>query len=166
MTTTVFTIGHSRHSIERFTSLLLGHAIEQIVDVRSHPSSRWAPHFGRTELSARGVDYVFLGDPLGGRPDDRTFYREDGTVDYALRAMAPDFQEGIRQLVALARGRRTAIMCAEEDPACCHRRLLVAPALARLGAVVVHVRGDGRLEPEPRVTAVAATQLDLFGGRS
>jgi len=166
MTGTIFTIGHSRHTADHFLALLRAHAIEHLVDVRSQPRSKWAPHFDAAALAlllhARGVNYVSLGKQLGGRPEDRAYYREDGTVDYACRATAPDFAEGISQLGALAQGRRTVILCAEEDPACCHRRLLVAPALARAGAAVVHVRGDGRLEPEPDHES-AATQLDLFG---
>jgi uncharacterized protein (DUF488 family) len=169
MIITVFTIGHSRHTAEQFVALLRAHAIEQLVDVRSRPHSKWAPHFDKAELSRRlgdqRVEYVFLGRQLGGRPDSREFYRQDGTVDYARRALAPDFVEGISLLVAITQCRRTVILCAEEDPVRCHRRLLVAPALARSGAAVVHVRGDGRLEPEP-APASAATQLDLFGERA
>ena len=163
---TVFTIGHSRHTAEQFVALLRAHAIEQLVDVRSQPHSKWAPHFDKAALARclgdHHVEYVFLGRQLGGRPEDRAFYREDGTVDYGLRATAPDFVEGISRLVALAQCRRTVVLCAEEDPTSCHRRLLVTPALARSGAAVVHVRGDGRLEPELD-PAPAATQLDLFG---
>jgi len=162
--TTIFTVGHSRHMAEHFETLLGSVAVELLVDVRSQPVSKWAPHFGRVELAqtlaALSVDYVFLGDRLGGRPGDRAFYREDGTVDYALRAAAPDFVAGIERLAALSRDRRTAILCAEEDPARCHRRLLVAPALMRLGVAVVHVRGDGRLEPETQMATLQ--QLDLF----
>lgn len=162
----MFTIGHSRHTAEHFAGLLRTHAIERVVDVRSQPYSMWATHFDRDPLvqalEGIAVDYVFLGRQLGGRPADRAFYRVDGTVDYALRAAAPDFEAGILQLVMLARDRRTTILCAEEDPTRCHRRMLVAPALARVGVAVVHVRGDGRLEPEPD-RASAATQLDLFG---
>lgn len=163
---TLFTLGHSRHTADQFVALLHAHAIEQLVDVRSQPYSKWAPHFDAAALArlldARGVNYVFLGRQLGGRPDSREFYRQDGTVDYARRASAPDFADGISQLIALAQCWRTVILCAEEDPSRCHRRLLVGPALARSGAAVVHVRGDGRLEPEPDPLAVA-TQLDLFG---
>jgi len=163
--TTIYSIGHSRHVAEHFLSLLRAHAIEQLVDVRSQPISKWAPHFDKASLAqllgTRGVDYVFLGRQLGGRPDDRAFYRQDGTVDYARRASAPDFADGISQLVALAQCRRTVILCAEEDPTHCHRRLLITPVLARSGAAVVHVRGDGCLEPE-RDHVLAATQLDLF----
>jgi uncharacterized protein (DUF488 family) len=167
MTVNIFTIGHSRHAAEHFVGLLRAHAIERLVDVRSHPYSKWAPHFDRSDLDrlldAHDVDYVFLGRQLGGRPDDRGYYRDDGTVDYARRALAPDFGDGIAQLAALARGRRTTILCAEEDPARCHRRLLVSHALVRSGAAVVHVRGDGRLEPERDLIQAAAQQLDLFG---
>lgn len=52
-------------------------------------------------------------------------------------------------------------MCAEEDPVRCHRRLLVTPALRRAGAGVVHMRGDGRLEPDD-VAPPSSPQLGLF----
>jgi len=163
---TVFTVGHSRHSADRFLAILRAHAIDQVVDVRSQPCSKWAPHFDGSALHrtlvASGVGYVFLGRQLGGRPEDRSVYWADGTVDYALRARAPDFADGVAQLLALARSRRTAILCAEEDPACCHRRLLVTPALQRTGFTVAHIRGDARLEREPQPEA--PRQIDLFGG--
>lgn len=166
---TIFTVGHSRHAPERFLALLRSHSIRRLVDVRSQPQSKWASHFNRNAfellLVDSCIDYVFLGRQLGGRPDDRAVYREDGTVDYARRASAPDFEAGIPQLVTLARDRQTTILCAEENPASCHRRLLVTPALLRLGVTVVHVRGDGSLEREPDLvpTAAAPQQLDLFG---
>jgi uncharacterized protein (DUF488 family) len=167
---TCYTLGHSRHTAEHFVTLLRAHAIERLVDVRSQPYSKWAPHFDTSALAqlldANGIDYVFLGRQLGGRPEGRAFYRDDGTVDYALRRAAPEFTDGIQRLVALAQERQTTILCAEEDPASCHRRLLVAPALVRTGAAIVHVRGDGRLEPERDLSPPETRQLDLFGGRS
>lgn len=165
MTTNVFTVGHSRHAADRLVALLRAHEIILVVDVRSQPVSRRAPQFDRPALTrvlgARGVGYVFLGRQLGGRPEGGQFYRPDGTVDYALRQRAPDFADGVEQLLALSRDRRAAILCAEEDPTRCHRRLLVAPALQRAGATVTHVRGDGRLELEP--AAEAPRQIALFG---
>ena len=167
MTVTLFTIGHSRHAAEHFLALLRAQAIERLVDVRSQPYSKWAPHFDTSALAqlltAAGIDYVFLGRQLGGRPDARAFYRQDGSVDYARRSIASDFVDGIQRLIVLAQERRSTILCSEEDPTYCHRRLLVTPAVMRADTTVVHVRGDGRLEPE-REQAAAATQLDLFGG--
>jgi uncharacterized protein (DUF488 family) len=166
---TLFTIGHSRHTAGQFVALLRAHAIEQLVDVRSQPHSKWAPHFDKADLARclgdQRIEYAFMGRQLGGRPNSREFYRLDGTVDYARRALAPDFVEAIGSLISRLQCRQTVILCAEEDPTRCHRRLLVAPALARAKVAVVHVRGDGRLEPEPD-TAAAATQLALFGERT
>lgn len=161
----MFTIGHSRHTAEQFAALLRAHSIEQLVDVRSQPQSKWASHFDKTvlerSLAVHSAAYVFMGHQLGGRPDSREFYRADGSVDYALRMAAPDFVEAVARLVALAQCRRTVILCAEEDPTRCHRRLLVTPALVRAGISVTHVRGDGRLEPESMQPS--SLQLDLFG---
>lgn len=164
----IFTVGHSRHSAENFLSLLHTHGVELLVDVRSCPQSKHVPHFDKLSLDqlvvGKGLRYVFLGRQLGGRPDARAFYRADGSVDYVRRAEAQDFVDGIELLVALARGRRAVILCAEEDPARCHRRLLVTPALVRRGVDVAHIRGDGRLEAEPDSLDVPSRQLDLFGG--
>lgn len=163
--TSVFTIGHSRHAAEHFLSLLREHEVDRLVDVRSHPASKWAPQFGKAALAQmlvdEAIDYVFLGRELGGRPAGAEFYRQDGSVDYERRAEAPDFKAGVDRLLELARERRTAILCAEEDPTRCHRRLLVAPALRRAGAVVAHIRGDGRLEPDEGDPAPTG-QLGLF----
>lgn len=41
---------------------------------------------------------------------------------------------------------RVALICAEEDPARCHRRHLIAPALEAEGFRVEHLRADGSSE--------------------
>ncbi len=163
--TTIWTIGHSNKLFDHLLGLLRQHAVSTLVDVRSHPYSKWAPHFQKNPLSRalqeEHIDYVFLGRELGGRPEGAEFYDADGHVDYARRARAPDFQRGIQRLEDLAGYHRTAIMCAEENPARCHRRLLVMPALEQRGIAVVHIRGDGRLQSEedPRDSS---PQLSLF----
>ena len=40
---TVLTVGHSNHPLERFVALLTAYDAEVVVDVRSHPYSRFAP---------------------------------------------------------------------------------------------------------------------------
>ena len=148
--TTIYTIGHSRHDLNHFLHLLGQHGIRTVADLRSRPYSKWAPHFQRNPLSGaldfEGIEYVFLGSELGGRPEGREFYDHRGRVDYARRAEAPDFVRGIEVLSNLGGRQPTAVMCAEEDPDRCHRRLLVTPALRRHGLEVIHVRGDGSLE--------------------
>jgi uncharacterized protein (DUF488 family) len=164
-TTVIHTIGHSGHALELFVDLLRQHGIAALVDVRSHPTSRRAPQFQKEPfarfLAAAGLEYVYLGRELGGRPTGAEYYAADGQVDYARRAEALDFRLGVDQLVQLAGQRSVAIMCAEEDPLRCHRRRLVAPALEQHGVAVLHIRGDGRLQSEEELRE-PESQLRLF----
>jgi uncharacterized protein (DUF488 family) len=163
--TPLYSIGHSRHSAEHFIGLLRMRQIARLVDVRSHPVSKWAPQFAKSALqellAQQGITYEFLGRELGGRPEGAQFYRADGTVDYAHRAQAADFAAGIARLSELAREKCTVMLCAEEDPAHCHRRLLVTPAMEAAGFSVLHLRGDGRVDPQGGSSA-PSSQLGLF----
>jgi uncharacterized protein (DUF488 family) len=162
----IYSIGHSNHPIEKFLYLLEQHRIEVLVDVRSVPASRFAPQFGHARLRAAvtesGRDYVFLGKELGGRPEGAQYYDEDGHVLYGRRAQTPEFIAGIDRLVALSAQRRVAMMCSEENPESCHRRLLVARALAPRGIAVDHVRADGRLQDDSELAPMDTAQGGLF----
>ena len=56
---TVWTVGHSTHSLDVFVKLLNVHEIALLVDVRTAPNSRRHPHFGAealaTSLPDRGM---------------------------------------------------------------------------------------------------------------
>lgn len=146
----VYTIGHSNHSPETFLELLRGHAVDEVVDVRSSPASRYYPQFNHGVLSdaleRAGIDYVFLGGELGGRPADRSRYDEDGRVDYARLADTDLFDDGIGRVVRAADERRVALMCSEKDPQDCHRALLIARAIEDRGVAVEHILADGSIE--------------------
>jgi uncharacterized protein (DUF488 family) len=51
-TRSVLTVGHSRHTLERFLVLLKEAQVTAIADVRSAPVSRFSPHFNRAALAA------------------------------------------------------------------------------------------------------------------
>ena len=147
----ILTIGHSNHPPDVFLELLERHAVALLADVRSAPYSRLHPQFRKgplaAVLAARGIGYAHLGDSLGGRPKDASCY-ENGRVRYDRMAATEGFRAGLQRLIGLARRRRTVLMCAEADPLHCHRALLVAPALDRLGIDVRHIHAaDGALEP-------------------
>jgi uncharacterized protein (DUF488 family) len=148
----VFTVGHSNHSAEKFAGLLRRHGIEAVVDTRSHPYSRHAPQFNacaiEAVLSKVGIGYLFLGRELGGWPEGEEFYDADGRVDYALVERSRSFLDGIHRLKREIPARRIALLCSEEDPSGCHRRLLVGRALSVRGIVVRHIRGDGSVQTE------------------
>jgi uncharacterized protein (DUF488 family) len=148
----IFTIGHSNHSAEKFVGLLKEHGIEVVADVRSQPYSRHAPHFNAKDIEAilwdNGIRRLFLGFELGGRPTAEAFYDADGRVDYARIERSRSFLDGIKQLESSIRDHKTALLCSEEDPVGCHRRLLVGHVLGERGIVVRHVRGDGSVQTE------------------
>ncbi len=149
---TLLTVGHSNHDLEHFLTLLRTHNVQGILDVRSWPASRYTPWFNReslvNDLKGVGVQYVFLGRELGGRPSDERLYDEGGHVRYDAVAKSAAFARGLEQLRHGIAAQRIAVLCAEENPEHCHRRLLVARVLFEEGARVLHIRGDGRLQPE------------------
>ena len=171
---TIYTIGHSNHSLERFVELLIGAGINAVADVRSAPFSRYVPHFNRERigpsLKLSKIVYVFLGDQLGARPDHTECYR-DGRVDFELVATSEAFRLGLKRVYDGAREHRIALMCAEKDPVDCHRNILVARALQGKGAVIRHILADGRIEEssdtERRLLELTGLdQGDLFSDTS
>ena len=148
-TKAVFTIGHSNHPLDGFLALLLQHGVTALADVRSVPRSRRHPHFNRKALAAaletRGIDYVFLGGELGGRPRDPALY-EHGRVSYERILRTEPFQAGIGRVLRGAARHSIALMCAEREPLDCHRTLLVARALDLRGLEILHIHADGRVE--------------------
>ena len=146
----LFTIGHSNLSIEAFVLLLQKHEITAVVDVRSHPFSRYLPHFNQSEikasLSAVGIQYVFLGKELGARPEDLSCYDLSGKALYQRIAATPLFSEGIQRLLKGAANYKISLMCAEKDPITCHRTILVCHKVKDFNVQINHILSDGNLE--------------------
>ena len=165
----VVTIGHSNHSAAHFLGLLNTHGIQVVVDTRSQPYSNYSTQFDQKDLkevlTAAGIRYLFLGRELGGRPEGEEYYDAEGHVLYDRVAKTPIFQEGLARLVRGIREYPVALLCAEENPAACHRRLLIGRVLIGQGVRVDHIRGDGKLQTEEEVAAEAdpnRNQLSLF----
>jgi uncharacterized protein (DUF488 family) len=168
----LYTIGHSSHALEHFLGLLQQHGIQVVVDTRSSPYSRYSPQFDRESmrdlLATAQLKYLYLGDIVGGRPKDESCYDAEGRVLYGRVARQPEFQEAIARLQQGADEFRVALMCSEEDPAHCHRRLLISRVLISAGAEITHIRGDASLETDEEVAsrtgkALIEVQPALFG---
>lgn len=145
----VFTIGHSNHSIEAFIALLQQQGITAVADVRSHPYSRFLPHFNKSELEAAlqnaKIEYRFLGQELGARPNDPSCY-VDGKAPYEKIAATQFFEKGIKRLLKGTENYKIALMCAERDPITCHRSILVCQHLRTFDVEIKHILTDGSLE--------------------
>jgi len=178
---TVWTIGHSTRTAEEFIDVLAAHEIEAVVDVRRFPGSRRLPQFGAealsTSLRAAGVSYRWI-EGLGGRrrPDPESpndAWENEAFRGYADHTESEEFAEGLFELLMIANGARTVVMCAELLWWRCHRRI-IADVLVALGYEVRHIRDAGvaelhELVPPGRLVAGALTyaspinQLDLYG---
>lgn len=166
---TILTVGHSNQSVDDLLGLLRQHDVAVLVDVRSQPYSRFATQFNRELLEPAVTNaklrYLFMGEELGGRQLGKIPSLDERLARADEVARIPAFQRGIDRLLDGAGRYRIAILCAEEDPTECHRRLWVGRALRARGAAVLHIRGDGRLDPDEalkRLEPPAGEQLSLF----
>jgi hypothetical protein len=181
---TIYTIGHSNVPAYKIVELLKAQCIEELVDVRSSPYSKYASQFNRemfqSILNQAGIAYKFAGEYLGGRPKDPTCYKSGqlptGHVDFLHEVDYPAvmtkgwYQKGINRLLEIATDTRTAIMCSEEDPARCHRQHLISQTLLQKGIEVLHIRSNGQIqkawllaeEKTSKEEVRPAEQLDLL----
>lgn len=145
----IYTIGHSTRSFAEFAALLKKYGIEIIADVRAFPTSTRNPQFTRDKLRERiekkGIDYVWLGEALGGYRrqglrdrSPNTGWNSEGFRNYADHMMTEPFAREIDTLLQLAASRRLALMCAERFYWRCHRRL-ISDYLVAKGHTVIHI---------------------------
>jgi len=170
VTNPLFTVGHSRHSLESLLHLLVANEISAVADVRSRPYSRMNPQFNqellKAQLNSTGIAYVALGRELGARTDDASCY-EAGKVQYFRLARTPLFRAGLNRLLEGVQAHRVALLCAEKDPITCHRMVLVCHELRHEPLEIFHIRPDGSLESNAdaerrMVAALSLPEQDLF----
>jgi uncharacterized protein (DUF488 family) len=135
----LYTIGHGTLPTGEFLRNLNSHGIRTVLDVRAQPYSSRAPDYSKheleSELVAAGISYRWMGDHLGGRP---LRPGEAAPIDVPERLAA-----GVTEATGLARGATSALLCAELDPAHCHRTTALAPRFEDAGFTVVHILADG-----------------------
>jgi len=151
----VYTVGHASLSADDFLELLRAHGIEHVVDVREVPVSQHAPQFDLGKISpflrVRRIKYRHMKE-LGGlrrhaRADSvNTAWRNAALRGFADYMQTPAFASALSNLVHLAQGRRTAMMCSEELPWRCHR-LLISDALVARGIEVLHIVSKSEAVP-------------------
>jgi len=129
---TIYTIGHSTHSIDQFIKILQAYKIELVADVRTIPRSRHNPQFNenqlKLDLEQHDIEYLHLEELGGLRHTTRTSVNT-GWTNLSFRGFAdymqtPEFQKGIELLIETSKLKQTVIMCAEAVPWRCHRSLI------------------------------------------
>lgn len=163
----LLSIGYGNREWLEFVALLKQYDVSYVVDVRSQPVSR-RKEFNRSKLKTllnkEDIQYLFLGNQLGGLPKDQDCYVE-GYVDYGKYRQKRFFLEGIERLVSAHKGgHRTAIVCGELSPETCHRSKLIGQALSDEGIILWHIDRDGSANPQKEViNRFPHGQNSLFG---
>ncbi len=172
----VYTVGHSNVSFEALLAILQRAGITCLVDIRTTPFSRYTPQFNQNQLrpllEKAGIQYIYEGQDLGGRPSDPTCYKNGSVadddanflkkVDYHAVEQRAWFQQGLDRLVGYAQRQATTIMCSEGNPHECHRHHLIALALLSRGVIVQHLRADPTQDEILHPGAGPKEQLSLF----
>jgi len=136
--TTIFTIGHSTHTIEDFINILKQYNINELVDIRSIPKSRHNPQFNNEELAHalrnHHIGYRHEKDLGGFRyahvNSINTAWKNKSFRGFADYMQTPEFTHAIKHLVAIAHEKTVVIMCGEAVPWRCHRSLIGDALLA------------------------------------
>jgi uncharacterized protein (DUF488 family) len=150
----LYTVGHSTRSLDELLHLLRARDVGVLADVRRFPRSPRNPQFNDEHLARSlpevGVSYAWLA-PLGGRRRSRAEslanagWRNPSFRAYADHMLTDEFEQGLAELLRLARRAPVAMMCSEALPWRCHRSL-IADVLTARGFAVCHIRSLRRAE--------------------
>lgn len=164
----IYTIGYGARALDEFIAAIKAYDIAYVLDVRTAPYSRFKPEFSKSQIERalyqHGIHYLFMGDTLGGKPDDPDCY-VDGKVAYERVKQKDFYRQGIgRVQKALEQGRRVMLMCSEGKPELCHRSKLIGETLTEIGILLYHI--DENDEPKTQaevIDRITGGQLSLFG---
>ena len=168
----LFTIGYATKPFSVFIEQLQQYDINVIADVRSVPFSKVFFDYHQTSLQQtlpkHGIKYVYLGAELGPRSKDPNHYDETGQVQFDRLMESSPFLSGVDRVnTGLAKDLNIALLCAEKDPATCHRSLLISYYLSRHKELEIqHITHDGGCESqddlESRLIAMQGLVPDLL----
>lgn len=158
---TIYTIGHSTHTIADFLAMLQSFDIEVLADIRRLPGSQKFPQFDQENLKLSseevGITYVYLAD-LGGRrkankDTKNTRWNNPSFRGYADYMETETFKNALTELEQIALNQKTAIMCSEAVWWRCHRSM-VSDYLKAKNWHVLHIMFIGKWQ-EHKYTAPA-----------
>lgn len=168
----LYSIGYATKPIATFIAQLEQHEISVVADVRSVPYSNAFFDYHQEalvrHLRGAGIRYVYMGAELGPRSKDPSHYDQHNQVQFVSLMSSKPFLSGLERLKnGLEKGFKVALMCAEKDPAVCHRSLLIAYQWDRLlNTDTAHITHEGELEYqselEVRLMELTKTQPDML----
>lgn len=126
----LYTIGFTKKSAERFFTLLSGAGVRRLIDVRLNNVSQLAGFSKRDDLryflkAICAIDYVHLQElaPTQSLLDEYKKTNHDW-VAYADRFVELISQRRIESVLERELFAEACLLCSEEKPTHCHRRLV------------------------------------------
>lgn len=167
--TTIYTIGHSTHSLQVFLAMLDSFNIKIVVDIRRFPSSRKFPQFDQENLKLAlqtdGIQYVHMID-LGGRrkaniDSKNTRWNNASFRGYADYMETTAFEIAVDKLEEIALKEPTAYMCSEAVWWRCHRSM-VSDYLKAKSWKVFHIMAVGKIQEHKYTAPARVVDDNLF----
>ena len=128
---TVYTIGHTQKSLERFVRLLQAAGVDAVIDIRLRNTSQLAGFAKRDDLAfllreLLGIEYQHHPE-LAPTPEILDGYRANkdwAAYEEAFRPLLVERQIATIGQELMDRYNRPCLLCAEPTPDRCHRRLV------------------------------------------
>jgi uncharacterized protein (DUF488 family) len=144
----IYTIGYGNRSINLFINLLNEHNITTLIDVRCKPYSRFNKAFSKNPLAytleSLGIRYLYMGDTLGGKPQNKSLFIND-KINYEAINLLDSYQTSISEIIAVSENENICLMCCELNPEQCHRKTLIGETLLNKNIQVMHINKNGNL---------------------
>lgn len=141
----LFTIGYEGCTIADLLGALKEARVGLLIDIRAVPRSR-KPGFSKRQLAAaldeQGIRYVHLqalGTPKPGRDAVRAGHPERMETIFRAHMKGDQPQAELADAGGLAGGSRACLLCFEQDPMQCHRRIVADMIAADTGQRVMHL---------------------------
>ena len=126
----LFTVGHTKKSLRRFVELLRNAEVDAVIDIRLNTSSQLMGYAKAEDLSfvleTLGISYLHLPELA---PTKELLQRYRGDKDW--EAYESEFTELMKERgaasvarEALSRFSQPCLLCSEDKPDKCHRRLV------------------------------------------
>jgi len=144
---TIYTIGYTKKSLQQFIGLLQEAGVDAVIDVRLRNTSQLAGFAKRDDLAfllreGFGIAYEHVVE-LAPTTEILDVYKKD----HNWLAYERDYPQLLAERQALSIGRqlleryqRPCLLCSEDTPDHCHRRLLAEYLAERIGNLeIVHL---------------------------
>jgi uncharacterized protein (DUF488 family) len=142
----LFTIGFTKKSAETFFGLLCETGVRSVIDVRLNNSSQLAAFAKRDDLrfflkAIGGIDYKHMPE-LAPTADILDEYKKKGQewAAYEKRFTKLMSDRRLETLLSKEEAHLTCLLCSEEKPEHCHRRLVAEYLKGKWGELeIVHL---------------------------